>query len=132
MSHNSYKLNPPVTLQESQAFRARRDAKGRIIGVSVVNSAFVGPDIVRGRTGVTYTEIGFSKPGDTRLVAVRKDKLKKFEVKIQYTGTLTYVVKAASEEEALEKGQRHYDNGVEPTNLMTDWEHIKSIKATPL
>lgn len=58
-----------------------------------------------------------------------KPKLKQFEVKVQYTGTLTYVVKARTRTAAIVEGRRRYDRGVDPDNLMTDWERVDKITA---
>jgi len=59
-------------------------------------------------------------------------KLKKFEVVVEYRGTLTYVVEAPNDSAAVRAARTKYDKGVEPDNLMTDWEQADKITAKPL
>jgi len=59
-------------------------------------------------------------------------KLKQFEVKVFYSGTLTYMIKATCQDQATQKAQKKNADGAEPDQLMTDWEYVDKIETKPL
>jgi len=50
---------------------------------------------------------------------------------VEYRGTLTYVIEAPNDSR-YSGGPHQVRQGVEPTNLMTDWEQADKITAKPL